>query len=83
MPRDLRLPSETEFSSAQKLLSYSGTSVTLGALKEQGKWLSGPRRAGPGVRAAASPGAGGQRREAFSSAEEQVGDPIAKIKTLG
>jgi hypothetical protein len=33
------------------------------------------------VCAAASPGGGGQRREAFSSVQEQVGDPIAKIKT--
>jgi hypothetical protein len=37
------------------------------------------RRAGPGVCAAASPGSGEQRREAFLSAEEQVGDPIGKI----
>jgi hypothetical protein len=35
------------------------------------------------VGAAASPGGGGQRREAFPAAEEQVGDPIAKIKTPG
>jgi hypothetical protein len=41
------------------------------------------RQAGPGVSAAASPGTGGQRREALPSAEEPVGDPIAKIKTPG
>jgi hypothetical protein len=40
-------------------------------------------RAEPGVCAAALPGGGGQRREAFSSAEEQVGDPIARIETTG
>jgi hypothetical protein len=39
------------------------------------------RRAGLGVCAAASPGGGGQRREAFSSAEKQIGDRMAKIKT--
>jgi len=43
----------------------------------------GARRAGAGVCVAASPGEGGQRKEAFSSAQEQVGDPIAKIKTPG
>ena len=41
------------------------------------------RRAGPGVCAAASAGSGGQRREAFPSDEEQVGDPMAKIKKAG
>jgi hypothetical protein len=30
--------------------------------------------------AAASPGSGGQKREAFPSEEEQVGDLMAKIK---
>ena len=33
--------------------------------------------------AAALSGGGGQKRGAFSSAEEQVGDPIAKIETPG
>ena len=41
------------------------------------------RRAGLGVCAAASPGSGGQRREAFSSAEKQIGEGMAKIESLG
>jgi hypothetical protein len=59
--------------------------VLLGDIGDSGnvKTVTTAGRAGPGVCAAASPGSGGQRREAFSSAEEQVGDPIAKIKTPG
>jgi hypothetical protein len=51
-------------------------------VEEQGKaspnW---PKESG--VCAAASPGGAGQRRKAFLSAREQVGDPIAKIKIPG
>jgi hypothetical protein len=50
---------------------------------KKGKIFNQFLRAEPGVCAAASPGGGGQRREAFSSAGEQVGDPMAKDKSLG
>jgi hypothetical protein len=54
-----------------------------GNVKKPAKMVITLRRVGPGVCAAASPGSGGQRREAFPSEEEQVGDPIAKIKKPG
>jgi hypothetical protein len=61
-------------------------------LSNEETWVTGGRRetgfavgwqVGPGVCAAASPGSGGQRREAFPSAGEQVGDRIADIESLG
>ena len=54
-----------------------------GNVKKPAKMVIPLRRAGPGVCAAASPGRGGQRREAFPSDEEQFGDPIGKIKKPG
>jgi hypothetical protein len=54
-----------------------------GNVKKAGEIVIRTRRAGPGVCAAASPGDGGQRKEGFSSAGEQVGDPMAKIETPG
>jgi hypothetical protein len=50
------------------------------SVKKVGKMVM---RAEPGVCAAASPGGEGQRRGEFSSADEQVGDPMVKIKTPG
>jgi hypothetical protein len=55
----------------------------MGTSKKPSKMVITLRRAGPGVCAAASPGSGKQKREAFPSDEEQVGDPIAKIKKPG
>jgi hypothetical protein len=54
-----------------------------GNVKKQGQWLSAQGGQGRGCAQQRRRGGGVQRREEFSSAQEQVGDRIAKIKTAG